>query len=192
MTDRDDQRTAAQPGRARLAALARIGRRRAAAGRLLLPAPLGWLVIAYLGLALHPAAQRVLGEGRVHRQGRAVRLVARRVRGRSSATTVYRTDRHPDGRHGHPGHAHRRAPRLPDRLLHGAHRLAAHPRACSSSPSSCRSGRPTSSRSTPGGSSSRATACVDWVLAPFGIDGPGPRRAHQHAGSCSATCGCRT
>ena len=37
---------------------------------------------------------------------------------------VYRTDRAADDRDRHPGDPDRRRPRLPDRLLHGAHRVA--------------------------------------------------------------------
>ena len=54
--------------------------------RLLLAGPLGWLAIVYLGSLAHPAAQRVLGQGRVHRQGRAVHVDPRRRSRRSSPT----------------------------------------------------------------------------------------------------------
>ena len=50
-----------------------------------------------------------------------------------------------------------RAARLPDRLLHGPRRVAARAGHARRRGRSCRSGRPTSSRSTPGGSSCRAT-----------------------------------
>ena len=140
---------------------------------LLLAGPLGWLVDRLPRVAGHPAAQRVLGEGRVHRQGRA-RSTGRSTRsGRSLEQRGLPDDRHPHGRDGHPGHHHRRAAgasRSPTTWPASPRRGRA---ACWWSRSSCRSGPPTWSRSTPGGRSSRATASSTGCWRRSASQGPG-------------------
>ena len=85
---------------------------------LLLAGPLGWLADRLPRGAVHPAAQRLLGEGRLHRQGRAVHVDARGLRAARRAGGLS-DHRDPDRRDGHPRDRHRRPARLPDRLLHG-------------------------------------------------------------------------
>ena len=156
------------------------------------PAPLAWMVIVYLGSLVRPAAQRVLGQGRF----------TGKVEPFNWTLDAFQDDRQQPGLRDHRAADGRRWPSLvtiTDALLAfpiayymARDRLAAQARRCWSSRCSCRSGRRTSSRSTRGASSSRATASLDWVLAPFGIDGAGPRTDLPTRGSCSATCGCRT
>ena len=124
------------------------------------------------GLARHPAAERVLDEGPVHRQGRAVHTGARCLRDLAT-NPVYRTIAVRTS-------AMAALVTLTDALLafpiaYYMARIASppHARVLLSSSSSCRCGRRTSSRSTRGARSSRATGSVDWVLTPFGIEGPG-------------------
>ena len=92
------------------------------------PAPLGWLVIAYLGslAVLFVAAFWHLDD--VQRQGRALVQHGRTSR-RCANDHVYRTIvlRTVGDRGG--GHGDRRAARLPDRVLHGEGRVAAGARA---------------------------------------------------------------
>ena len=120
-----------------------------AAGPASWPCRSAWLGVVYLGLARRPVPQRVLVDAT---RSPASSSASSRSTTSSSWPRPRSTASSPCGRVGMAAlvTADLRRRRLPDRLLHGPGRVAAHARASSSSPSSCRSGRATSSRPTRG------------------------------------------
>ena len=186
-----------EPRHAPLAGIARRGgsRRRSTATRgpssaALLAAPLGWLVIAYLG-SLRPVPHLVVLVGRlVHRQPRHRRR--RSTTTSRSSTTAGLPDHRACGRWSW----RRSSPltdivlALPDRVLHGPGRLdpdARHPRRLDPAAAVVRLPRQglrlaadPERRTACSTASSRRSACTV------------PATATRPSGSSRPTCGCRT
>ena len=140
--------------------------------RLLLAVPLFWLVVVYLGslaiLLLNAFWTTDSFTGKVNPFDWSLAAFEEIIGERGLPH-----DRHPDGGHRPPGDRDRRDPRVPDRLLHGPHRQPAGQAACWWWRCSCRCGRRTWSRSSPGASIFQGNGLLSWFLAPFGLAGPG-------------------
>ena len=166
-----------------------LHRRHASVWLALLAAPVGWLVVVYLGSLAVLLVNAFWSRRPVHRRGRP-RVHARQLR-RAVRRPVYRDD-HPAHR-AHGGAGHRRpAPSSPSRSpstwRRSRRRAAA---GSSSSRCSCRSGRATSSRPTRGGPDP-----VRGRRPQLGARAARAERARATArsrsGSSSPTSGCRT
>ena len=188
--DRDARPAPALPSAARRLAAAAIGAPRRGSLALLLAAPLGWLVIAYLGalfvLLLNAFWAKDRSPARSSRSPGRSTLPGARQRTRSTATIAMRTI--------------------------GMAALVTVTDALLAFPIAYYMARIASPR-TRGAARRRVlmplwaaylvkvyawrtilqgNGFVDWVLEPFGIDGAGPRRALQRLARPSATSGCRT